>query len=172
MYVIGELSHNVVAFDLSGTLAGAIQPIEGFAPNIIPSTVHPDHQLMMDSAEISLHPTIPNILYVSNRWERHIAKRQPHLKNVPRDLPRGDDVAIILLSKDGRKVETVKHVRTNVDVIRGMRLTDDGKYAVVVGQEGGGVEVYEISGERGDLWTLVAGLKQGIESGIKHAIWL
>ena len=172
MYVIGELSHTVVAFDLSTAPAEAIQPIDGFAPNIIPSTVHPVHQSMMDSAEICLHPTISNVLYVSNRWERHIAQREPHLKNDPKELPPGDAVAIILLSDDGKMVKDMKHVRTNVDVIRGMRLSDDGKYVVVVGQEGGGVEIYEISGDKGDVWTLVAGLNEGLEGGIKHAIWL
>ena len=172
MYVIGELSHTVLAFDLSDVPAAAITPIDGFAPNIIPPNVHPDHQFMMDSAEICLHPTIPNVLYVSNRWERHIAEREPHLKNVPKELPPGDDIAIILLSDDGRKVEKIKHVRTNVDVIRGMRLNEDGKYAVVVGQEGGGVEVYGISGEKGDMWELMAGLNEGLDGGIKHAIWL
>ncbi|RMZ82540.1 hypothetical protein DV736_g6636, partial [Chaetothyriales sp. CBS 134916] len=172
MYVIGELSHTVVAFDLSTVPAEAIQPVDGFAPNIIPHTVLPNHQSMMDSAEICLHPTIPNILYVSNRWERHIAEREPRLKNVPKELPPGDAVAIILLSSDGKKVESMKHVRCNVDVIRGMRLSKDGKYVVVVGQEGGGVEIYGINGEKGDVWTLVAGLNEGLEAGIKHAVWL
>ncbi|KAL4893489.1 putative isomerase YbhE [Aspergillus ambiguus] len=172
IYVIGELSHTVLAFDLSDGPAEAVPPIDNFAPNIIPPTVHPDHQSMMDSAELCLHPSIPNVLYVSNRWERHISQREPQLRNVPKDIPPGDDVAIILLSDDGRKVEAMKHVRTNVDVIRGMRLSNDGKYVVVVGQEGGGVEVYEISGVKGDVWTLVASLKKGLESGIKHAIWL
>lgn len=172
MYVIGELSHTVVAFDLSVTPAEAIQPIDDFAPNIIPSTVHPNHQFMMDSAEICLHPTIPNVLYVSNRWERHIAQREAHLRNVPEQPPLGDAVAIILLSNDGKSVEGMKHIRTSVDVIRGMRLSDDGRFVVAVGQEGGGAEIYEISGKRGEIWTLVAGLSQGLEGGIKHAVWL
>lgn len=172
MYVIGELSHTVLAFDLSNSPAEAIMPIDGFAPNIIPSTVHPDHQFMMDSSEICLHPSIPNILYVSNRWERHIAQREPHLKNVPEELPPGDSVAIIMLSDDGRKVERMEHVRTNVDVIRGMRLSVDGRFVAVLGQEGGGIEIYEISGKRGENWTLVVGLNENLESGIKHAVWL
>ncbi|OJJ02458.1 hypothetical protein ASPVEDRAFT_151102 [Aspergillus versicolor CBS 583.65] len=174
IYVIGELSHTVIAFDLSSTPAEGISPIDGFAQNIIPPSVNSNHQFMMDSAEICLHPRIPNVLYVSNRWERHIAQREPHLQDVPKELPPGDSVAVILLSENGRKVETVNHVRTNVDVIRGMRLSDDGRYVVVTGQEGGGVEVYEISGQRGDVWTLVAGLRDGgaLESGIKHAVWL
>ncbi|KAF2014258.1 putative isomerase YbhE [Aaosphaeria arxii CBS 175.79] len=172
MYVIGELSHNVVAFDLSTILPGANLPIEDFAPHVIPQNVHPDHQLMMDSSEICLHPKIPNVLYVSNRWERHVLRREPHLKNVPKDLPPGDAIAVILLSSCGRKVEEKKYIRTNVDVIRGMRLSNDGRYMAVVGQEGGGVEIYEIEGDRGDLWTKIAGLNNDLENGLKHVIWL
>lgn len=172
LYVIGELSHTIVAFDLSTGPAADTQPISGFAPNIIPSTVHPDHQSLMDSSELCPHPSIPNVLYASNRWERHIADREPHLRNVPKELPPGDAIAIILLSDDGRQVEEVKHVRTHLDTIRGMRIRQDGEYVVAAGQEGGGIEVYRISGERGATWTLVAGLRGGLESGIKHAIWL
>ncbi|KAI8668541.1 hypothetical protein NCS55_00880300 [Fusarium keratoplasticum] len=62
MYVLGELSHNVVAFDLSTCPANDVQPIDGFSVNIIPPTVHSDHQFMMDSAELSHHPKIPNVL--------------------------------------------------------------------------------------------------------------
>lgn len=126
----------------------------------------------MDSAEICLHPTIPNVLYASNRLERHIAHHDPHIKDIPGELASGDAVAIILLSDDGKKVDSVKHVRTNVDVIRGMRLSNDGKYVVVAGQEGGGIEIYEISGSAGDEWTLAVRLSDGLEGGIKHAIWL
>ncbi|KAL4901550.1 hypothetical protein BDW74DRAFT_170019 [Aspergillus multicolor] len=178
IYVIGELSHTVIAFDLSACdgPAEGIQPIPGFAPNIIPPSVQPFHASSMDSAEICIHPSIPNVLYVSNRWERHIALHDtnPVVRVAFRDaqLPPGDAVAIILLSDDGKQVQKIKHVRTNVDVIRGMRLSGDGRYVVVAGQEGGGVEVYEISGERGDAWTKVAGLAEGVEGGIKHAVWL
>ena len=125
----------------------------------------------MDSAEISLHPNIPNVLYVSNRWEKHIAEREPHLQNV-HEQPQGDTIAIILLSEDGKKSQGIKHVRTNLDTIRGFRLTADGKFVVVAGQEGGGIEIYSIRGDRGDMWTLVASLNEGLESGIKHAVWL
>ncbi|KFZ06244.1 hypothetical protein V501_07588 [Pseudogymnoascus sp. VKM F-4519 (FW-2642)] len=162
MYVIGELSHTVMAFDLSSGPANAILPIDGFAPNIIPPSIHPDHHLMLDASELCLHPTNPSVLYASNRWSRHIAQRQPELKDVPTDLPTGDDIAIILLRDDGKKVKALKHVRTNIDVIRGMRLRDDGKYAVVVGQEGGGIEIYSITGEAGDIWSLQAGLSEGL----------
>lgn len=172
MYVIGELSHAVVAFRLQSKPYAGILPIDGFAPNVIPPDIHANHQGMMDAAEICLHPTIPNVLYVSNRWARHIARREPQLKDVPKELPSGDDIAIILLSEDGTKIEDTKHIRTGLDVIRGMRLSDDGKYVVAVGQEGGGIAIYEIRGMRGDDWKLVAALDTSVESGLKHAIWL
>lgn len=172
MYVLGELAHTVLAFDLSTAPADDIRPISGFAPSVIPPSVHPDHQFTMDSAEICVHPKIPNVLYVSNRWERHIAQREPYLKDVPTELAPGDAIAIIFLSDDGRSVQDVKHVRTSLDTIRGMRLSNDGEYVAVCGQEAGGVEVYGISGDRGDVWTLVAGLAEGLESGIKHVVWL
>lgn len=172
MYVLGELSHTVVAFDLSTCPAKDVQPIDGFSPSVVPPSVNPDHQLMMDSAEICLHPNIPNVLYVTNRWEKHIAELEPHLENVPKELPPGDAIAIILLSKDGRRVEETKFVRTNLDTIRGMRLSSDGSLVALGGQEGGGVEIYSISGERGEVWTLAASLNEGLESGIKHAVWL
>lgn len=141
MYVIGELSHTVLAFDLSTSPTNNIQPIPGFKPNVIPPSVLLHHQEMMDSSELYAHPKIPNVLYISNRWERHVAERQPHLKDVPIELPPGDAIAIILLSDDGRSVQDIQHVRTNLDTIRGMRLSDDGTYMAVCGQEGGGIEV-------------------------------
>lgn len=172
IYVIGELSHVVLAFEIPIDPVGGILPLEGFAPCVIPPNVHPDHQAKMDSSEICIHPVNRHTLYVSNRWERHIAEREPHLKNVPTKKPTGDVVAIILLSKSGRDVEGIKYVRTNLDVMRGMRISDDGQYMVVCGQEGGGVEVYKIDGFRGDEWSLASSLSLDLENGIKHAIWL
>ncbi|KAK5094264.1 hypothetical protein LTS08_008684 [Lithohypha guttulata] len=162
IHVVGELSHKVIGFDLSAHPTGVVSPIHGFDPNVIPSNVHLAHQYMMDAAEICVHPRVSRVLYVSNRWERHIKEREPHLTDVPDSLPSGDSIAIILLSGDGRKVEGIKHVLTDLDVIRGMRISDDG----------GGVEVYSISGDRADVWKRVARLNEGLESGIKHAVWL
>ncbi|KAI9147454.1 6-hydroxynicotinate 3-monooxygenase [Paramyrothecium foliicola] len=170
LYVVGELSHIVFAFDLPASPAKHVQPIKGFAACTIPPTVNPDHQSAMQSAEICVHPKIPNVLYVSNRWERHIAERGPHVDKVPTTLPPGDAIAILLLSEDGKEVQEIKFVRTKLDVIRGMRLSYDGRYVVVVGQLGGGVEVYGIGGNRGDIWTLTTSLSDGLEDGIKHAV--
>ncbi|KAF2153603.1 putative isomerase YbhE [Myriangium duriaei CBS 260.36] len=172
MYVIGELSHTVIGFEIPEFPCKIVYPIEGFAANVIPATVHPEHQTMMDSAEICSHPNFRNVLYVSNRWERHIAQREAHLHGVSQEMVLGDAVAIILLSEDGRQVQHIKHVRTQLDIIRGMRVSDDGKYVVVAGQEGGGVEIYEIKGDRGELWTLAVRLTDGLAGELKHAIWI
>lgn len=171
MYVLGELSHTVLAFDLSKPPAQSIQPLGDFSPKIVPPKVLLRHQVMMDSSELCTHPSIPNILYATNRWERHIRRRTPHLNGEYIQVPDGDAITIILLAKDGRQVEGIKHVRTRLDVIRGMRLSSDGKYAAAVGQLGGGVEVYGINGARGDDWSLVAALRDGLEMGIKHVVW-
>lgn len=63
-------------------------------------------------------------------------------------------------------------MRTSLDTICGMRVSNDGKYVVLAGQQGGGIEVYSIGGERGDERALVAGLDEGFDGGIKHVIWL
>lgn len=127
---------------------------------------------MMDSAEVCIHPTIKNVLYVSNRWQRHIAQREPHLQDVPTNLPPGDTVTIILLSQDGRSVKHIRYVQTGADVIRGMRISENGRYAMVAGQEGGGLEIYEISGAKGDVWTLVTKISAELGMGLKHTVWL
>lgn len=172
LYVVGELSHDVMAFDIPVVATENIQPIVGFSANIVPPSVDPKHQVSMESGEVCFHPTIPNVLYISNRWERHIAEREPSLKDVPETLQPGDSVAIILLTKEGRSVESVRHVRTHADVIRGMHIDRNGKYAVLLGQENGEAEVYEISGNRGEVWTLTAHLNENLGTGLKHPTWL
>lgn len=168
MYVIGELSHVVVAFDLSTFNGSTIEPIEGFAPSVMPPSVDSKHQAIMDSAEICFHPRNSHVLYVSNRWERHIVYEE----GCEREPPPGDSIAIILLSSDRRQVEEVKHIGTGLDVVRGMRFSPDGKYICTVGQEGGGVEIYEVKGSRGEAWSLVAKFNDALEGGIKHVVWL
>ncbi|EAL20712.1 hypothetical protein CNBE0770 [Cryptococcus deneoformans B-3501A] len=175
-YVICELSHQVHAFPLpSSTTENVedIQPLSAFSANVIPPNVPLEHQTLMDSSEIWLHPTIPNVIYASNRWQLHIAERQPESQDVA-PPPKGDSLAIILLNETGDKVESVKHVETGLDAIRGFRVSPDGKYVAVAGQEGGGVEVYGITGSRGDEWDLIArlGEKEGVERGIKDVLWL
>lgn len=168
VYVIGELSHQVLAFNISTTPAQDIRPMHSFVANIIPPSVDPTYTSNMDSAEICCHPSILSVLYVSNRWERHIQ----YPGNEHKNKPIGDAIAIILLSDDGTHVKGIKHVRTGLDGIRGMRVSPDGRFVVAAGQEGGGVEIYKVGGTAGDDWQLLSHLSEGLEGGIKHAIWL
>lgn len=113
----------------------------------------------MDSAELLLNPSIPGVLYASNRAELHIKELNEEAGNKDlSDLPKvdGDAVAIILLNAKGDGVEQIKHVRTGCDGIRGMQVSKDGKYVAVAGQKGGGVEIYQVGGKRGDEWKLAA----------------
>ncbi|WWC60726.1 uncharacterized protein I303_103302 [Kwoniella dejecticola CBS 10117] len=168
LYAIGEMSHEVFAFDLNDD-SQPLLPIPKFSVNIIPPTVPTSHQRLMDSSELYFHPKIPTTLYVTNRWELRIQEREPHLNALP-EKQTGDAVAVILLAKNGVTVEGVKHIRTGLDVIRGMQITPDGKYAVLGGQEGGGIEIYEIRGEKGDSWVKVA--EERSVSGTKDFLWL
>lgn len=115
----------------------------------------------MSSAELCLNPAIPNVLYATNRGQLHISDTGG---------VKGDAVAIILLSSDGSKVESIKHVETGGDGLRGMQISKDGKYAAVAGQNGGGVEIYQIGGKRGDEWKLAA--KDEALEAVVSFIWL
>jgi 6-phosphogluconolactonase (cycloisomerase 2 family) len=43
-----------------------------------------------------------------------------------------------------------------LDWIRGMRISDDGLFLACCGEVGGGMEVFEIGGEQGEVLKLVA----------------
>lgn len=187
IYVLGELSHRILAFDLPAVrykngrpqvTHPNIQPIANFYPSIIPPNILNHHAAVMDSGELCANPKQPRVLYASNRWERHIAERLPRVDCAPVAVlpppPQGDAVAIVTLEVGGRAVKEIKHFRTGVDVIRGMRVSRDGKVVVVLGEEGGGVEVYEIHGRWGQNWTFVASLRESseFEGKLQHAVWL
>lgn len=122
----------------------------------------------MDAAEIVLSPTHPRTLYASNRWELSVNEKNPELPDLPKQS--GDAVAIVLLNEKGDGVEDVKFVRTGCDQVRGMQVSKDGKYVALAGQEGGGVEIWEVKGERGEEWRL-AGKDEQMES-VTDFIWL
>lgn len=127
------------------------------------------HQKYMDSAEVRLNPAVPNVIYASNRWELHVREKNPGLPEIKEKQP-GDAVAVVLLSEDGARVEEVKHVRTGCDAIRAMRVSPDGKYVALAGQEGGGFEVWQVGGKRGDEWKLAA--KDDSIHGVTDCLWL
>ncbi|KAE8543186.1 hypothetical protein D1P53_000673 [Cryptococcus gattii VGV] len=112
--------HNVFVFDLTD-ISQPLNPIPNFSVNIIPPTVPSSHQCLMNNAEIYF-TTLPfrTTFYISNRYEAGIA------------------------------ADSAKHIRTGLDLFRGLQITPDGKYAAVGGQEGGGIEIYEIIGSRGE----------------------
>lgn len=123
----------------------------------------------MDSAEIQLNPSIPNIIYASNRLELHIHDNQKDLPALD-DPSKGDAVAVILLGEDGTTVEEVKHVRTEADSIRAMRVSPDGKFVALAGMSGGGVEIWSVGGKRGDEWKLAA--KEESINDVTDIVWL
>lgn len=161
----------MLIFDLSDPLPSHPKP--HFKASVIPPNVPATHSKLMDSAEIQLHPTIPNVLYASNRLELHIHSSQPDLPKLDAEANssiRGDTVAIILLSDDGLKVEEIKHVRTEADSIRAMRVSPDGLYVALAGQREGGVEIWKVGGKRGDEWKL-AGKNEAVD-GVTDLVWL
>jgi len=114
----------------------------------------PSHKLL--SAEIYIHPVHRFTLYISNRGSRRLNRENPELGPGTEDgIGEGDSITIILLSGDS-EVERIIYLKTGLDWIRGMRISDDGKYLACCGEVGGGLAVYEITGERGEVLTLIA----------------
>ncbi|KAK1926862.1 Lactonase, 7-bladed beta-propeller-domain-containing protein [Papiliotrema laurentii] len=155
LYTLTELGHTVLAWTLDGS-AASTHPLPDFEASIAPPSVPPTHSKYIDSAELALHPKYPNTLFASNRLELQIFDKQPDLPKLPDYPPSGDAIAIIRLEGSDRKIKDIKHVRTGCNNVRGMTLSPDGKYVALAGQDGGGVEVWEISGEDGDQWKLAA----------------
>ncbi|WVQ80284.1 hypothetical protein IAT38_002389 [Cryptococcus sp. DSM 104549] len=167
LYVLTELSSELIAFPLpaSATLSSSstpIEPLPNFRQSIIPPSVPSHLHLKLNAAQLWANPAYPHILYASNRLELELpaeeATGQP-----------GDAVAIIELTPAGDAVVGVKHVRTGCNNIRGMRVSKDGKYVVVGGRKGGGVEVWS-TGEGGVDWKL-AGKEEKID-GVTDMAWL
>lgn len=83
---------------------------------------------------------------------------------------KGDSITVVLLDEDGSSVVDMQWVETGLDWIRGMRISDDGRWLACAGEYGGGLEIYEISGERGEVMNLRAA-----DVGIKDVncvLWL
>ena len=62
------------------------------------------------------------------------------------------------------------YIETGLDWIRGMRISDDGRYLACCGEVGGGLEVYEIEGERGEVLTL-GGKDEGVKD-VNCVLWV
>ena len=169
-----ELGSTVFIFSLENPSYPA-HPLPDVEKSVVPDSVPASHKKFMDAAELAFHPTIPNVLYASNRGELGLKREDAHeegqkVPDVPGEVPTGDAVAIILLSQDGSSIEHMSHVRTGCDFIRGMRVSPDGKFVALAGQKAGGVEVYAISGQRGDVWKLAA--KNEEPEMVTDVLWL
>jgi len=166
------MGHSLFIFSLDNPSYPA-HPLPDVEVSIIPPSVPKEYQTYMDSSELCFNPAIPGVLYASNRWELHINEKNkdsslPPFK--PESPASGDAIAIVLLSGDGSKIESVTHVRTACDAVRGMQVSRDGKFVAVAGQEGGGVEIWKIEGERGDDWKLAA--KEHTLEQVTDIVWL
>ncbi|TYJ56647.1 hypothetical protein B9479_002577 [Cryptococcus floricola] len=149
LYVLTELANTLLTFPLTDPTYPIIpHPDSGIS--IAPPSVPERYIKYLNAAELLAHPSLP-VLYASNRLELDIGKASSG-KFESRE--KGDAVAIATLSSDGT-LEAVQHVRTGVDNIRAMQLSPDGKFVALAGQNGGGVEVYNV-GQDGKTWELVA----------------
>jgi len=119
------------------------------------------------TAELYINPLHPQTLYISNRGALRLHDDQGEDVNYG---DKGDSITVVLLDEDGSSVEEMKWVETGLDWIRGMKIGDDGRWLACAGEYGGGVEVYEISGERGEVMNLRA-RDEGIKD-VNCVLWL
>lgn len=109
----------------------------------------------MTSGELILSPN-NRVLYISNRG-------QVDLNEKTGGNAKGDAIAVITLNEQGDDVINTEIVKTNVNFIRGMSLTKDGKYLGVVGQKDGKAAVYEVKGDLGEKIELVVEVEAGLD---------
>ena len=164
-----ELSHQILAWSLDEK-STSTHSLPEFKVSIVPPSVPASHSKLMDSAELCYHPKYPKTLFASNRLELQIFKKQPDLSPLPDYPPSGDAIAIVRLNDDGQSVKDVKHVRTGCDNVRSMMVSPDGKHVALAGQDGGGLEIWSISGQDGDEWKLAA--KDEKIEGVTTIVWL
>lgn len=122
------------------------------APADIPNELYKE----MTSGEIVLHPTNDRVLYISNRGQVDLNSKTG--KNV-----KGDAIAVLTLNEQGDEFTNVEIVPTEINFIRGMQISADGKYLGVVGQKDGKVAVYQTGGQYGEKIELVASVDAGLD---------
>lgn len=148
LYLITELAHEVLIFPLpSGGVAATSTKPDG--PRITPQEIPQELHGKMTSGEIVLNPTNDRVLYVSNRG-------QVLLNSETKGNAQGDAIAVMTLNQAGDQIEHVEIIPTQVNFIRGMSITPDGKYLGLVGQEDGKAAVYQTGGQYGEKLELVA----------------
>jgi 6-phosphogluconolactonase (cycloisomerase 2 family) len=152
--LITELAHEVFIYPVpfGGADVTALYP-EG--PTITPSQIPVELKPEMTAGEIILHPVNDRVLYISNRG-------QVDLNEKSGQDAKGDAVAVVTLNEAGDQIENVDIVPTDINFIRGMKITSDGKYLGLVGQKDGKVAVYETGGKYGEKIELVAKVDAGL----------
>lgn len=164
LYVLTELTHAVYTFKLpEGTDASSwsspLHPLDTKGSEIVPPAVPSDLRPQMTAGELLRSPTHGSkTLYASNRGQVDLGAGGGGVQ--------GDALAVITLADDGASVANVDIIQTSVNFIRGMGISPDGKYLVLVGQKDGKVALYETGGERGEKLELVTGLEGG-KSGLE-----
>ncbi|WVR05152.1 hypothetical protein IAU60_002164 [Kwoniella sp. DSM 27419] len=169
MYVLTELTSDILVFSLDEPTY-PIVPKPDFKVNIIPDSVPKSAHSFMNGAELVANPAHPNILYASNRLELHIAENSKG-KVDEKDLQKvsGDAIAVVELEAAGDKVKSIQTVRTELDNLRGMAISHDGKYVATAGRKAGGLEIWK-TGEDGLSWKLAA--KNEKIDGVTDLVWL
>ncbi|KZS96560.1 putative isomerase YbhE [Sistotremastrum niveocremeum HHB9708] len=124
LYIVGELSSELLSYSLPPISSSGPAPTH--LATLATTSTPPTPTAL--AAEILLSPSKTHLL-ISNRNDTH---------------PLGDPIAIFTLHPT---FERVGEVRTGLNHIRGMQFSKDGKYLIVGGANGGGVKVFEWSGE-------------------------
>lgn len=155
LYLITELAHQAFIYPVPfGKVPATPVHTEGTltAPKDVPTELYPE----MTSGEIVLHPTSERVLYISNRGQVDLNSKTG--KNV-----KGDAIAVITLNENGDEFTNVEIVPTELNFIRGMQISKDGKYLAAVGQKDGKVAVYQTGGQYGEKLELVASVEAGLD---------
>lgn len=132
LYVVGELSNKVAAFELDSPS----KPL--FEESVIPPGLNATG---MAAGEIMQNPRNASQLFVSNRLA---AKSNPNVT--------GDAVTILTLSADRRAVAGKRFVDTHLNNIRGMKFSPHGDFLALAGIEKG-IAIYA---EQNGNWTQFA----------------
>ncbi|WWC61019.1 uncharacterized protein I303_103597 [Kwoniella dejecticola CBS 10117] len=161
LYVLTELTSDVLVFSLESPTYPII-PKPDFKVNIIPPTVPKDAQQYMNAAELILNPAHPTVLYASNRLEISLEEKSKG-KFKTAEAVKGDSIAIIELSKAGDELKNLKSFQTDLNNLRGMTISPDGKYLVTAGRKAGGLAIYE-TGSNGTELRLAGKIEQGVDN--------
>ncbi|WVQ78407.1 hypothetical protein IAT38_000493 [Cryptococcus sp. DSM 104549] len=165
LYVLTELSNDILVFPLESPTY-PIVPHQDFRVSVLPPSVPKEYARHLNAAELIAHPSHPNVLYASNRLELDLSSST---EGEFSSSEKGDAVAIVTLTPAGDKVVAIKHVRTGCNAVRGMRVSPDGKYVALAGQNGGGLEIYSV-GDGGVEWDLVA--KDETVEKVTDLVWV